>query len=605
MIVDITDIKRLLTARAASVAEYLLPRGRKDGNEWRAGSTSGDAGHSLGVHLTGEKAGVWADFNGGAGGDLLDLWCAAKGMTLNSALEDARAWLGVSRPSPYREAKKTYVRPPKPKCRPPQSAVLDYLREVRNIPAEIVNRYKIGEQDKSIVFPFLSSTGELRQVKTRVAEDGAKPIPTARDCEPILFGWQAIDSNAREVVICEGEIDALSWAAFGFPALSVPFGGGGGAKQQWIENEFEKLDLFERIFLATDLDKPGDEAAETIADRLGLYRCFRVRMPLKDANECLVQGIEREVMAKCIAEAGHLDPEGLRKASDFSAEVIQLFWPSHDEKQGYSMPYPNIGNKLLFRPAEVTLWSGSSGSGKSQILSDCMVEWVKQGSRICLSSLEMRPQQTLKRMCKQAIGVDRPTEPAIVTGLEWLDQGLLLYEKVGKAGVDPLLDIFAFARAKYGCDQFVIDSRMRLGIESDDYNGQEKALNRIVDWTLPNNVHVHLDDHSRKGDKDRGVPETDDIKGAMEIGANAFNIITIWRNRKNEDELKNAKSDEERQKCLNTPGVVVYVAKRRNGDFEGRVGLWFDQETYRYRATPDRQLNERKYVREIAETVAA
>lgn len=596
MIGDILDIKRMLADRAQNVAEHLLPGGRKDGNEWRAGSVHGDAGQSLGVHIAGEKAGVWADFNGGQSGDLLDLWSLAKNCTLGVSLEQARAWLGVSRPSPFREPKKTYQRPPKPKCRAPQSLVLRYLREARNISAEVITAYKVGESDDHIVFPFVLPDGVLALVKTRKAENGAKPIPTARDCEPVLFGWQAIPETAREVVITEGEIDALSWATFGFPALSVPFGGGPGAKQQWIENEFERMDRFERIYLATDMDKPGDEAAEAIADRLGRHRCFRVKMPLKDANECLVEGISPEVMANCIAEAAHLDPEGLRRASAFSGEVISLFWPLQGERQGYSTPYAKLGDKLMFRPAELTLWSGDSGAGKSQLLSDCIVDWIAQGSRICLSSLEMRPQQTLKRMCKQVVGVDRPTEKAIVESLEWLDRGLLLYEKVGKAGVEALLDVFSFARAKYGCDQFVIDSLMRLGIAGDDYNGQEKALYQIVDWALANRVHVHLVAHSKKGDRDRGVPGTGDVKGAMEIGANAFNIITVWRNRKLEDEIHGAQTDGERAELALKPGVIMNVAKQRNGDFEGRIGLWFDQQTYRYHSAHDRSVWGRKYL---------
>ena len=34
--------------------------------------------------------------------------------------------------------------------------------------------------------------------------------------------------------------------------------------------------------------------------------------------------------------------------------------------------------------------------------------------------------------------------------LDYLDNGLLLYEKVGKSGIAPLLEIFDYARAKYG-----------------------------------------------------------------------------------------------------------------------------------------------------------
>jgi twinkle protein len=600
---DILEIKRALAGRAQSVAEYLLPKGRKDANEWRVGSVDGEPGQSLGVHLTGDKAGIWADFNGGNGGDLLDLWSATRGVDLSKALEEARSWLGISRPQPYRDPKKTYVRPQKPKCTKPENRVRDYLTEDRNIPVDVIERYKIGEAGDEIIFPFMLPDGTLALAKSRKAEDGAKPVPTAKDCEPILFGWQAVPESARAIVITEGEIDAMSWAAYGYPAMSVPFGGGGGNKQQWIENEYERMDRFEKIYIATDMDKPGDEAALEIASRLGRHRCFRVKMPMKDANECLVSGITPEAMDEAILYAQALDPEGLRKASDFEGQVVGLFWPSQGHHAGYRTPYGKLDGKLLFRPAEVSLWTGSSGAGKSQILSDCIVDWVKQGSRICLSSLEMRPQQTLKRMVKQTVGVDRPTESAIAESLQWLDRGLLLYERVGKASVDGLLEIFDYARAKYGCDQFVIDSLMRLGIESDDYNGQEKALYRIVDWSLDKSVHTHLVAHSRKGERDRGVPETEDIKGAMEIGANAFNILAVWRNRKLEDEIKAAGTDAEKETLKQKPGVILNVAKQRNGDFEGKIGLWFDQESYRYHSSYDKNIWSRRYL--ISEKEAA
>lgn len=154
-----------------------------------------------------------------------------------------------------------------------------------------------------------------------------------------------------------------------------------------------------------------------------------------------------------------------------------------------------------------------------------------------------------------------------------------------------------YARAKYGCDQFIIDSLMRLGISQEDYDGQEKAIFQLVDWTVANNVHVHLVAHSRKGDKDRGgAPETEDIKDAMEIGANAFNILTVWRNKAQEDKIKAAKSDAEKADLKAKPGVILNVAKQRNGDFEGKIGLWFDQSTYRYHTTNERFRWDRQYV---------
>jgi twinkle protein len=593
---DIVTVKRMLADRAQSVSEMLLPNGRKEGQEWRAGSTGGEKGQSLGVHLSGAKAGVWQDFSTGEGGDLLDLWIAVKGGTLPEALDAARNWLGLSRPEPYRQPARTYTRPKKPTCTTIQGRPLDYLREDRNIPSEVLAKYKIASNGDEIIFPFLLPDGSLALAKSRKAEDGEKPKPTAADCEPVLFGWQAIPNHARDIVITEGEIDALSWAAYGYNALSVPFGGGKGAKQQWIESEFERLERFERIYISTDMDKPGDEAASEIASRLGRHRCYRVSLPRKDANDCLMNGIAKAAMDTAIVAAKNLDPEGLKRASDYTDKVVQLFWPTHEDGPGYTVPYSKLSDKIYFRKSEVTLWSGASGSGKSQIISDCIPHWIKQGSRICLASLEMKGEQTLRRMAKQTGGVDRPTAQFIERILGWLDTGLLIYERVGKAGVVALLEIFDYARAKYGCDQFVIDSLMRLGIAADDYTGQEKAVFQLVDWAVQHEVHLHLVAHSRKGERGQGAPETEDIKGAMEIGANAFNIMTVWRNRRHEEELQSAETEALKAELDQKPGVILNVAKQRNGDFEGKVGLWFDQNTYRYHSSFDRGVWDRRYL---------
>jgi len=582
---DIIAIKRALADSAASVAEYLLPRGVKEGAEWRAGSIDGEKGRSLGVHLTGGKAGVWSDFSTGESGDLLDLWGKTRKITLSEAICAARDWLGMARPEPISRPSRVFTRPQRPKCAAPVGAVRDYLVRERKIPLEILEKYKIGEQGDRIIFPFLLPDGELALAKFRVAENGAKPQPTAAGCEPVLFGWQAVAPNAREIVITEGEIDALSWAAYGWPAMSVPFGGGDKGKQNWIESEFERMERFERIYLATDMDKGGNDAAKEIAARLGRHRCYRVTMPFKDGNECRLNGVSKEQMDEAIARAVNLDPDGLRKPTDFREEVVNLFWPKEGTHVGYQTPYGALKDKLIFRPGEVTLWSGATGAGKSQLLSDCAVGWVKQGSRICISSLEMKGAQTLRRMCKQAGGTDRPTEKYIDATLRWLETGLLIYDKIGKAGAGSLIEIFEYAYAKYGCDQFIVDSLMRLGIAADDYSGQEKAVFQLLEWTIAKEVHLHLVAHSRKGGSQNGAPDTEDVKGTSEIGSNAANVITVWRNKDLEKDIaalaQDDNSEAAREMC-GTPGVICNVAKQRSGDFEGQVGLWFDKATYRY-----------------------
>ncbi len=690
----IFEIKQKLISQADRIAEMLLPQGHKRGNNWIVGNTRGEAGQSLSICLSGSKAGLWYDFAEGIGGDLLDLWCEVKGISLSQALEEARAALNLTRPKPFMAPHRSYRRPPVPTGRPPQNLVKTYLHKERHIPLEIIKRYRIGEDGEKIIFPFYKPDGTLALVKERLAQAGAKTKPTAAHCEPILFGWQALcpstpaapqapqhalstnpaapqapqqalstnpaatqapqhapstnpaatqapqhapstnptatqapqqtpsstpaatqapqhapssppaatqapqqaplmerapfpllSSTNRTIVITEGEIDALSLAAYGYPAVSVPFGGGSGGKHNWIENEFDHLEAFETIFLATDMDKPGEEAAREIASRLGRHRCYRVRLPLKDANDCLTAGIDRATIKAAFSSAKSFAPEGLRRASDYKDKVIGLFWPEPEKHLGYTVPYPKLKDKVHFRPAELTLWSGASGAGKSQLLSDCIPHWIAQNSRLCLASLEMKGEQSLRRLTKQTGGLEQPTKETIERILHFLDEGLILYEHVGKSSVDTLLDVFDYCRARYGCDQFIIDSLMRLGIASDDYARQEQAVYKMVDWAVLNSVHIHLVAHARKSGLDKDIPSTEDIKGASEIGANAFNIITIWRNRPLEDKIFAASLAQEKADLAKRPGVIMNIAKQRSGDFEGKIGLWFDPQTYRYRCS--------------------
>ena len=94
---DAGDVARMLAQRAPALALELLPAGRRDGAEWRVGSLAGERGASLGVHLHGNRAGVWCDFASGERGDALDLVAAVlyagdKGQ----ALRWARVWLGLA-----------------------------------------------------------------------------------------------------------------------------------------------------------------------------------------------------------------------------------------------------------------------------------------------------------------------------------------------------------------------------------------------------------------------------------------------------------------------------------------------------------------------------
>ena len=589
---DITHIKSMLNDRAVSVAEKLLPAGKLISGEWCVGSIHGEAGKSLKICVKGGKLGVWQDFAEGSGGDLIDLWCSVSSLSVPEALTEIKQFLGVSDHQFNSELAKKYNKPQKVSCVAPRDKVFKYLCNDRALPVKALEAYKIGESGEFAFFPFIKS-GETHLIKRYPLQPDEKgkrrPVPTEKDCMRICFGWQAIEKNARTIVITEGEIDAMSMWAYGLPAVSVPFGGGGGQKQNWIENDFSDFERFEKIYLALDMDEEGETAAKLIASRLGIHRCFRVSLPLKDANECLTKGISAEEVSAAITNAQLYSPKGIDLASAFEGEVIDLLHEA-SRQDGATLPFSDHRGKVIFRPGEVTVWGGITGHGKTQMTSFCAIDWVIGGHSTCIASLEMKASRTLLRMCKQVANRGMLDNNLISQSLSLLgEHNLVMYDRVGKINIEELLEVFEYARARYGCTQFVIDSLMRLGVAVDDYNGQEAVMFKLVNWALENNVHVHLVAHVKKGTESlRGgrPPSGDDVKGAMEVTANAANVLLVWRNKAREEKMASG-SFEQMADAASDPAVVLNIDKQRNGDFEGPINLDFDTSTYQYHGKKD------------------
>ena len=221
------DLSKMLADRASEIAQMLFPNGKKEGNEWCVGSMDGEKGKSMKIHLAGSKSGVWSDFQSGDSGDLLDLWALKHGLSISEAMKQVSQFFNLSTPTHYAESKKKFTRPtPKPlPALKPMSPVHQYLSVTRGIEQPVIDAFKIPHSESEIIFHYFRGT-ELIFTKNLKLErkNGDKQMFVSANSEPCLFGWQTIPANSREVVICEGEIDAMSFYQYGVPALSVPFG---------------------------------------------------------------------------------------------------------------------------------------------------------------------------------------------------------------------------------------------------------------------------------------------------------------------------------------------------------------------------------------------
>lgn len=576
-----SDIAARLADRAEDVAAMLLPNGKRHGREWCCGSLSGEAGDSLKVHLGGLKSGVWKDFATDEGGDLIDLWAAVRNLSVAQALAETKDYLGI-RENRVENPRKVYSKPSKDGVSnlPPQIA--EWLAVVRKISPETAKKFKLAARKGALMFPYLRD-GELVAAKYRKVP--AKEFFVDADCEPCLFGWQALTGQERAIVLCEGELDALAFSEYGVSALSVPFGGGKGNKQaQWIECEFDRLAQFDTLFLALDNDQAGQEATAEIITRLGRERCRIVTLPRKDANACLIDGVERAAILEALAQSKTLDPEQLRQASEFADELVAEFATRPGKERGVRLPWNKAGDTVILRDGETSLWLGVNGHGKSQGMGQVTLGALVQETRCCVASMEFKPVKWLKRMVRQAAAAEMPS-PAYVRHIaQWFHDKLWVFNVVNTAKTETILEVFAYAARRYGVKFFLIDNLQKCGFADDDYAGQKAFVDALTNFSRDYDVHVAIVHHMRKGESEDKPGGKLDAKGSGGITDMVDTIAVWWRNKPKETavkacELKGVPPDEE---VMSKPDGLLLFGKQRNGEEEPTFALWFDQATCQF-----------------------
>lgn len=568
------ELSQRLADSAATVAEYLLPKGKRVSGEWKAGSTSGEEGQSLSVRISGAKKGVWRDFATDQGGDLLDLWAACRtGSSVGQAMNEAKAYLGIRDTMPVRE-RKEYRLPARPQWGVPKAGAREWLIG-RGLTEQTLVEFKIGEQVRDgktyAVFPYMRD-GELVNAKKRnVAEK--RDMRQEAGAAPCLFGWHLIDPRQRTVAITEGEIDAMTLHQAGIPALSVNAGAG---NHQWIESDWERLERFSEILICFDDDDAGRKGATEVVLRLGAERCRVVRFGAKDANQWLMDGAEGEDFDGAIRVAKPLDPAELVRMAETMSAVKALLYPAPDSSR---VPVLMIGNTecdwFEFRTGELTVWTGYNGHGKSLMNNQVLLGLMAQGERVCVFSGEMSPAQQGKRLVKQATGLDRPTPAYIDAVGEWVRDRMWLFNMQGSATIDRLLQVFAYAARRYAIGHFVIDSLMMTDVPEDGpgaLTAQKAAVQKLADFAKRHGAHLHLIAHPRKGRDETQAPGKLDVAGSSKLTDAADNVFTVWSARREEGDPETDK-----------PDACLELHKQRNGDVQHRkLWLYFNRECQQF-----------------------
>lgn len=577
--VTVADISQKLSNKALEVCKLLLPGGKEDGQFWVCGDIAGSPGKSLKVAFVGSYVGNWRDWADDSNkGDLLDLWRITKGITAAQAIKEAKHYLGINDPV---DAKKKDYR--KPVNSIPELATegrgVAYLTNARHLKLDIIRKFRVEgvRERQAIVFPCYAPDGELINRSYRTLTD-PKQVWQEKDCAPCMFGWHALNEQAykdKTILICEGQIDCMTWTQWGVDSISIPNGTG----TAWVEYEWDNLAPFDTIYLAFDQDKAGRELTDKIIQRLGKHRCMIVSMPKKDANDCLKSGYTQKDALDWIGNAKMAAIHKFVRGDELEERVVASYTP---KEEAFTLPFFkgdwHEGTGFYFRPGELTVWGGLAFAGKSTMLNFLKANVVSKRRYIFEATMEMLVENQIGRLAKVCMGHEI-NEPKLRRFCQEIGRYLLFADVVGSIAMEELMEMLWFANRRYGCTDFIIDSMMRIKGQA-DMEKQAEIVNTLQNFVKESGSHVHLVCHFRKpveGER----PTMYHVKGSSALIDNPDNVAIIIRNKAKDDAIKAGKSREIIDAMHDTE---VIIEKQRVSGWVGSFKLKYHKNTFSFSA---------------------
>lgn len=247
-----------------------------------------------------------------------------------------------------------------------------------------------------------------------------------------------------------------------------------------------------------------------------------------------------------------------------------------------------------FNPAELSVWSGSNGSGKSSILSQLTIEGIEQGFKVAMFSGELQADRVLNWLQLQCAGKKHTmaskyenfyTVPDLAKEKinNWLEDKLFIYNNDRGTKVENVLSAIKDCIEKNKINMVVLDNMMSLDLASvsgEKYEKQTTLVLALCELAKKYKVHIHFVAHPRKS---IGFLRKTDISGTADITNAADNIFIVHR--VNTDFKRFTKQDLglKEDNPLYLYDNVIEICKNRDlGISDEFIGLYFEKESKRF-----------------------
>jgi twinkle protein len=214
-----------------------------------------------------------------------------------------------------------------------------------------------------------------------------------------LFGWQAFKAGGPSITITEGELDAAAVYQMNgkYPAVSVR---SSSSAVQDCKDFHEYLDAFDKVVIAFDMDKPGQEAAKKVAELFpGKAHTMRMNHG-KDACDYLKAGKTAD-FKKEWWQSKKVGMDGIC----FGIEDWEKLSTSKPTA-GLSLCWPSVNAATYgVRKGEVWTLGGGTGLGKSEAYKELAYGLVKDhGVKVGMIFLEEGHERTGQCLIGKELG---------------------------------------------------------------------------------------------------------------------------------------------------------------------------------------------------------
>lgn len=387
-----------------------------------------------------------------------------------------------------------------------------------------------------------------------------------------LFGEHAWKPGGKMLVITEGEIDALTVSQLQqnkWPVVSVPQGAHSADKA--VARSIEFVESFEKVIIMFDQDEAGIEGAKKVAETLSPGKAFIARLPLKDANECLLEGKGKAVI-DAMWNAKPFRPDGVIDISEVADKASQ------DIEVGRPWPWPSLTERTYGRRyGELYGFGGGTGCGKSTVFKQIAKHIIEtEDVPVGMIMLEEPPPMTAKTLAGMVMG-QRVHVPEVEYDrdelrrtLEGLQGRVFLYDHFGSMSFDVIKQKIRYMVRSLGVRDIFLDhlTALAAAIDTDERKAIDSIMAELSSLTQELECTIyyvsHLTTPDGKPHEEGGRVLEKQFRGSRSIAYWSHFLFGIERD----------KQDEE--------GVTVFrvLKDRFTGDAAGlRFGLKYSTDT--------------------------